>query len=120
MTIKPGLTNENFWNRMEQKFPKAVEKFDSWSREYKKAVDWDTLFNECYIAVNGENLVKKPAPKFHELPLAMQMGIWLEYLLQQEDCKNLVANFYPHDFRKSIEAVLYSNEMNLTPANTTV
>lgn len=87
--MKDTLTKENFWDEMEQKYPKAMEHFKEWLSTYKLEHDWDVLFKaglcphkledrEPYF--KGDN--KYPAPKYHELPIAMQFGIFLEWLQQ--------------------------------------
>jgi len=82
-----NLTKENFWNEMQQKYPLAMKDFCNWIDEYKKTNNWKKLFNDTYHqtnvkrAGNGEICsIDFSTPKFHDLPIAMQMGIWNEYL----------------------------------------
>jgi hypothetical protein len=89
MQLQETLTKENFWNEMMEKFPNAMKNFCSWIDDYKKAVNWDKLFNEHYLqnnirrAANGEICsIDFSTPKFHDLPYAMQYGIWVEYCRQ--------------------------------------
>lgn len=78
-----SLTKEKFWNGLEEKYPKGMEVFKNWIDEYKKKVNWEHLFNygfPCYAKQGWHN------PKYHDLPIAMQIGIWIEF------------SFYIHDF----------------------
>jgi hypothetical protein len=80
MRLTPTLTKENFFNEMSTKYPLAMRKFCQWIDDYKKAVNWDSLFaNHMQGYHNG-----RPSPniKFHHLPYAMQNGIWLEFCAQ--------------------------------------
>jgi hypothetical protein len=73
------LTKENFWNEMEQKYPKAMAHFKLWSREYKRLNDWDELFNDFPAGTSTDCDIEFKAPSFFEVPIAMQFGIYLEY-----------------------------------------
>lgn len=75
-----NLTKENFWNEIEQKYPKAMKKFCDWIDEYKKKNAFEVLF-ACTIRT--EWYPSHPIfriPKYHELPLAFQYGIFCEYI----------------------------------------
>lgn len=89
MQLEETLTKENFFNEMLEKYPKAMKHFCEWIDEYKKAVGWDKLFNDHYHqsnirrAANGEICsIDFSTPKYHDLPYAMQYGIWIEYCSQ--------------------------------------
>jgi hypothetical protein len=71
MKLEPTLTKENFWNEMMEKYPKSTKVFCEWIDEYKKEVDWVNLFNE-HLNI-----------KFHDIPYAMQYGIWMEFCRQE-------------------------------------
>lgn len=77
-----GLTLENFWNKLTEEFPKEVKHFGAWIDEYKKRVDWDNLFSENRVwhkeYVPGSNTYVK----YHDLPLAMQFGIFCQYVVE--------------------------------------
>lgn len=73
---------------MEQKYPKAMANFKTWIDRYKSEHDWDTLFNADFIKFTKEqkkgedlvqNIISSVIPKYHELPIAMQFGIFMEY-----------------------------------------
>lgn len=73
------LTKENFFNEMQQKFPKAMESFCRWIDNYKFATNWTKLFNAGY---SDRKSGSTQAPKYHDLPIAMQLGIfsqWVHY-----------------------------------------
>lgn len=89
MNIRETLTKENFWDRMMELYPNATKKFCQWIDEYKIAVGWNALF--------GENV------KFHDLPGAMQVGIWLEYVCDRGGCTFEIENFFEYDLGEDIE-----------------
>lgn len=79
------LTEQGFWVPMKQKYPKAMGDFLIWIDKYKKDNDWDQLFNAGAQGYNYHGAVtftsyKTKAPKFYELPIAMQFGIWVQYV----------------------------------------
>lgn len=69
-----NLSKENFWNRLKEMYPDAVELFCNWIDKYKEEVGWNKLFNSDsdYQNVDGKNA---PALKFHDLPFEFQNGI---------------------------------------------
>lgn len=77
MNLTEGLTKENFFNEMMILYPKAMAEFCSWIDDYKKVVNWDKLFPNPY----KDPRIKNPL-KFHNLPYAMQQGIWIEFVGQ--------------------------------------
>lgn len=76
--IIENLTKENFWNEMEEKYSLAMEKFHKWINEYKKENNWDKLFNTTELP--SDYMVE--APKFHDLPFAIQMGIFMQFQIE--------------------------------------
>jgi hypothetical protein len=82
MNLEPTLTKENFWNEMMEKYPKATKAFCEWIDEYKKAVEWDELF--ANIGRLNEDVPGgfRKKVKFHDIPYAMQYGIWMEFCRQ--------------------------------------
>jgi hypothetical protein len=92
-----NLTKENFWNDMYLKYPLAMKAFCKWIDEYKEKNKWKRLFNSNYKLIHstdheGTTSSIISEPKFHDLPLAMQMGIWGEYLDEFEltKCKEMI------------------------------
>lgn len=92
MKIESTLTKENFFNEVKEQYPNAMKHFLDWIDEYKKAVDWESLFGSI---------------KFHSIPYAMQYGIWIEY------CRQSLSDFFEQpehisdtvDLREDIEGV---------------
>jgi hypothetical protein len=80
-----NLNLENFWNPQRAQTPEAVDVFCKWVDEYKKRNNWKALFNEgiCNYPINADIMEKSHAPKFHDLPWAMQMGILQEFAASQ-------------------------------------
>jgi hypothetical protein len=119
MNLEQTLTKENFFNEMGEKFPKSMKKFCSWIDEYKKEIGWNGLFNDHYHqsniqrAGNGEiSHIDYSAPKYHDLPYAMQYGIWIQY------CRLELSNYFEQpehisdsvDLEEDIKGVFASME----------
>lgn len=84
-----NLTKENFWNEMQEKYPKAMKKFCDWIDNYKKENNWEVLFNghkfTHYSGVDKEIENYTKTPKYHELPLSMQMGIFCQFQFEEQE-----------------------------------
>lgn len=80
MKVEQTLTKENFWNQLHSDYPEAMQIFCDWIDEYKKEVDWDNLFKPK-TALNTIFYTK-----FHDIPHAMQMGIWFAFVIDQGGC----------------------------------
>lgn len=78
-----NLTKENFWNALYEKYPEGMKVFSLWIDEYKKRHE---MFKDKKIEppVNGFSPVIIKAPKYHDLPLAMQVGVFLEFIKSHE------------------------------------
>ena len=72
MELQEGLTKENFWDDLQEKYPDAMKTFLNWIDDYKKTVKWAEILGGS-----------ARAPKFHDLPYTMQFGICVEFLNQQ-------------------------------------
>jgi len=72
------MTKEDFWSPIETKSPDLFKKFKDWVDEYKERVIWGKLFHE------NTNILAQPAPKVHELPDAMQIGIFIQFLTEMD------------------------------------
>lgn len=79
-----NLNKENFWNEFHKKFPEAVDRFCSWIDEYKKRpdVEWDKLFHNYAPAEVKDDGETMHMVKFHDLPIAMQMGILTQFEME--------------------------------------
>lgn len=85
-----NLNKENFWDQLHYKYPKATERFCKWIDEYKVRVNWNSLFNggipiedNRYPASDFTPASKTVAPKFHDIPIEMQMGILTGFVSEQ-------------------------------------
>lgn len=99
-----SLSKANFWNDLTEKYPEEMKHFCIWIDEYKKRVDWNTLFNSNsnWQNCDGKNA---PAPKYHDLPIAMQVGIIIQYFIETCDGFQLFFKQIPknmHDFARII------------------
>lgn len=83
-----NLTKENFWDQLMEKYPEEMKRFCSWIDGYKERTDWKRLFNTGtdytgYIGIPGKPVTEfkkvREAPKYHDLPIAMQFGIFLQF-----------------------------------------
>lgn len=77
--VRENLNYKNYWNELFAKYPDSVTIFCNWIDAYKRLNDWKGLFNSDsnWQDAEGKNA---PAPKFHEIPLAMQVGILIEFI----------------------------------------
>lgn len=77
---KENLNKENFWNEAYAKYPDGVQVFCDWIDRYKKENHWRDLFNGGFLVnPKGNSDIFTEAPKFHDIPLAMQAGILQEF-----------------------------------------
>jgi hypothetical protein len=80
-----SLTKENFWDVLHARFPDAVDEFYKWIDEYKARNNWEGLIKPYPIKREPiedgkvEISFSTKSMKFHDLPYAMQYGIWAEY-----------------------------------------
>lgn len=80
------LTKENFWNDIQEKHPKQMKVFCDWIDEYKKRTNWDFWMKKCItVDLENDNNKQLRIPKFHEIPIAMQIGIIMEFSMSHED-----------------------------------
>lgn len=84
-----NLTKENFWNEMQKEYPKAMKKFCDWIDKYKEENNWERLFNtgydSGYTLDRDSKMTTTQAPKYHELPLSMQMGIFCQFQFEEQN-----------------------------------
>lgn len=72
-----SLTKENFWNDIQEKYPAEMDIFCQWIDKYKERVKWKELFND-----NPFDHRCPEAPKFHEIPTEMQIGIFFAFTVE--------------------------------------
>ncbi len=90
------LTKENFWNQVYEISHGEMEHFCQWVDEYKKRVGWAGLFRSEYG--------RGTAPKFHDLPIAMQLGIFYQYL-QETDREPELFDTNPTNFVAVMQSI---------------
>lgn len=81
-----NLTKENFFNEVEENHPTIFAVFKNWIDDYKNEVNWWALFNDSAITCNGVPVRDDDythAPKFHDLPYDMQVGIMMRFMREQ-------------------------------------
>ena len=106
-----NLTKENFWNKMMDENPHIMKIFCNWIDEYKKQVGWNDLFNSNseYQNAKGKNA---KAPKFHDLPLEMQLGIIERFKQEISNGKELADSQGKITIRK-LEQWFYAMDLNV-------
>lgn len=115
MNIEQNLTKENFLDRMMQLYPNTTTRFCKWVDEYKEAVGWNKLFNdgiERYVPGSAFTATVY-APKFHDLPYAIQMGIWILYVQDMEDMTPWMQgwDFSDYNLSEDIEEIFRLSEI---------
>lgn len=102
------LTKDNFWDRMKEQYPKAMDKFLKYIDQYKIDNNWDSLFQGDKTLGEHTYYKTEPSPKFHELPVAMQIGIFDQWQSSLETTEE--AAFY--NIQVFIEETLELEERN--------
>lgn len=94
------LTKENFWNELMEHYPSEMDRFCKWIDEYKKRVEWEYLISsDPHIPAGPLN--DRKALKYHQIPIAMQVGIFLQFRWEQQaDDSN---DFLIRSFRDMID-----------------
>jgi hypothetical protein len=76
-----NLTKENFWNGLYESYPVEMKRFCDWVDEYKLRVHWSDLFGN----INFKRKHYWADIKFHHLPIAMQIGIFIQYVYENKN-----------------------------------
>jgi len=101
--MEHSLTKENFWNDLKEKYPYGVQVFCDWIDEYKEKVKWSELFNDGsphYAKMGWHN------PKYHDLPMAMQIGIWIQFVAERGGCEYTIENLFSVNWEVEITGYL--------------
>jgi hypothetical protein len=93
------MTKEQFWNPLEVSCPTVMERFKVWIDQYKSAVNWDLYFFHNDDDGMGESYTYK----FHDLPDAMQIGIFMEFMFTTV----YYEKFHPMPRRTMVDVVEY-------------
>lgn len=99
--VEDNLTKENFWNELYAKYPLGMKMFCDWIDAYKKKNNWDNLFKNHYAGNHAMNGIEYKTIKYHDLPLAMQIGIWIEFVGDRGGCDYEV-DLFSHDWKQDI------------------
>lgn len=93
-----SLTKENFWNELSDKCPGEMKRFKEWIDEYKKQVVWEYVFCNGFVCIQyetpeGRGMIHTSMRdlKYHDLPIAMQVGIFIQYTLEVPHTTRFVA-----------------------------
>ena len=86
-----NLTKENFFNDLQERSPLGLKVFTDWIDQYKISIRWDKLFSNSYVQgyyqeEGSSPVVTVRAPKYHDLPFALQMGIYLQFCQERGGC----------------------------------
>lgn len=84
--MKDNLTKEGFWDALYEMYPDAMQEFCDWIDEYKAENGWADLF--------------KDGIKYHHLPIEMQIGLWIAFVMEQT----------PSDIVFAIDERIYDQE----------
>lgn len=100
-----NLTKEAFWDPPKERYLKAMNIFGDWIDEYKKRVEWHGLFATSeYEHANNESV------KFHDLPDAMQIGIWIQFAKEiaqpHTEHEWKIDNLFQYEWAKAIIGTL--------------
>jgi len=103
-----NLNKENFWNDVYDKYPNATQVFCDWIDVYKKENNWDELFNAGHDT-RGD---LTEAPKFHDLPIEMQQGIWIKFVRETNpDWMSDSGDLYEFNLEYEIKIFLEEEEI---------
>lgn len=85
------MTKEGFWNHIESRSPKQFEAFKKWVDEYKVRINWLELFHDNTVAIGHQ--ASQRAPKVHELPDSLQVGIFIQFITEINPSYTLLLDF---------------------------
>lgn len=72
------MSKTEFWLPLEQQYPVQMADFRAWIDEWKRREKWNRFFR-CEYEKDGTEV---HAPKFHDLPNTMQLGIFIQYTVE--------------------------------------
>lgn len=115
-SVKPIPANRltiEFWGECIKQSPKAMNQFLDFIDNYKKENDWNKLFNGGVSLgrfTHSHNAPHTEAPKYHDLPYAMQIGIFFDWLYKVDD---VLPPSYNDNMTYQIKAILKRIETKL-------
>ena len=98
------LTKENFWDELYALYPSGTQVFCNWIDEYKAKVNWENLFNPMFKESNDVQRIYF-SPKFHDLPYAIQLGIYIQFCVERGGCSYEV-DLLDFDLREEITGMV--------------
>lgn len=89
MATKRYLTKA-FWDHQAEVHPEMMKEFRAFCDNYKDDNDWDKLFNAgaqmtAFYSATKTTQCATTAPKVHDLPDAMQMGIFMAWQATKDE-----------------------------------
>lgn len=96
---------QEFWDKIKQEFPKAFEIFGKWIDDYKGQVNWEFLFN-----ASPKSMTKLSSPKFHDLPVALQRGIFETF--QKDYCNFLNRDSWYIELEEYVGFINYETQVS--------
>jgi len=99
----PSLTKENFWDEVMKHSPETLTSFCKWIDEYKQRVGWDKLFDGKWDEA-APGIIGYHITKFHHIPFAMQLGIFMQYCLEMPHRYQFIEGM-PASMQKMIETI---------------
>lgn len=88
---------KEFWDEMKEKFPFAFEEFSNWIDQFKIDINWNSLFRDDDVGC-----AQTAPPKFHDLPQPMQLGIWIQFMLDRGGCSWEIDDMYEFNLEEDI------------------
>lgn len=95
--VLPSFTKQNFFDEMMAKYPAGVKVFRDWLTEYKTRPDSYQVFHPC-CSTHPDN------PDFHDLPGAMQVGIWIQFIMERGACSWEIEDLLDYDWKEDMAA----------------
>ena len=86
------MTKADFWDGIQSEYPEGMAEFNAWIEEFRRRADWEILFNCGHETNYGpgdryewpyKSNYSRHYPRFHNLPNAMQIGIFIQYTIEQ-------------------------------------
>lgn len=79
--MKIESLNKDFWKGMEEEYPEGMKRFRVFLSRWAVDNEWTKLFNERIFTKNNQYT---KAIGFSELPISFQIGIFDEFMCEQE------------------------------------
>lgn len=79
------MTKADFWDKIQSEYPEEMGEFLSWLEEYKRRENWSDIFGETgqHNVFPSVGIKWTDRIDFFNLPNAMQIGIFIQYTVEQ-------------------------------------